>query len=590
MTARNLLLALLTLLSVAACLALPLIPETTQPFNGTVVPVGNEPVLKILPSSLGLSMPAGLQAGDEVYFSDLSPHDRSYFMTGNLNSPAGTVMTLVVTRADGKHTVVVPLQPVGFLSGSAGNRITQLVAYILILVVTALGLLLLWRGQTMAALGVALWCFTLPIENLLGSFPIPLPYALIVSRIGTTSSAVLTLVGLYLVAISLGGYVLKPETRRNITWAFVAVLLAYTAGVIIFDFQFYYEAAISAEATTFVRVIHLIGFAIPLVMLVAAYARASAQNQARIRWVLFSLLGLVATYILGILPIIVNMSATVLNITSTLLSAVSFIGFAYAVLRHQLVSLQLVVNRALVYGLITSLVVGVFAALLSFLEHETLNTETNRLLALLVPLILGMGLDTIKRQVNTYLGKIFFRKRHESEAALAQFARSAGHVDDQEKLLDLTADELFRRSGPQGLAIYLAAPGTAGATLARQKGQAPFPSRLDSNDLAFLRLKAGDVELDLRGIGSALGTDGNVYALSIRNQVLGFIVMGPRPAESYTAEERRLFELVAHQVGVALHALRLEEQRKLLEELADGGFNSLPTAQAKAKELIGAAG
>lgn len=586
MTARNLLLALLTLLSVAACLALPLIPETTQPFNGTVVPVGNEPVLKILPSSLGLSMPAGLQAGDEVYFSDLSPHDRSYFMTGNLNSPAGTVMTLVVTRADGKHTVVVPLQPVGFLSGSAGNRITQLVAYILILVVTALGLLLLWRGQTMAALGVALWCFTLPIENLLGSFPIPLPYALIVSRIGTTSSAVLTLVGLYLVAMSLGGYVLKPETRRNITWAFVAVLLAYTAGVIIFDFQFYYEAAISAEATTFVRVIHLIGFAIPLVMLVAAYARASAQNQARIRWVLFSLLGLVATYILGILPIIVNMSATVLNITSTLLSAVSFIGFAYAVLRHQLVSLQLVVNRALVYGLITSLVVGVFAAMLSFLERTTLNTEGNRFLALLVPLLLGMGLDTLKRRVNEYIGKLFFRHRHRAEAALTQLARTSAFVEDPERLLDHTADELYANSRAQSLYIYLTQPGK-GATPARRRGLDSFPTALDNDDPALLRLRAGDVEVDLAGCSSRLGREGYVYGLAVRGEVLGFIVCGARPAEAYSPEERRLYAQVAQQVGLALHTLRLQEQQRLLRNLAEGAFQSLPTAQAEARSLMG---
>jgi len=41
---------------------------------------------------------------------------------------------------------------------------------------------------------------------------------------------------------------------------------------------------------------------------------------------------------------------------------------------------------------------------------------------------------------------------------------------------------------------------------------------------------------------------------------------------------------------MALHALRLDAQRKLLEELADGGLTNLPTAQAKAKELIGAAG
>jgi hypothetical protein len=43
-------------------------------------------------------------------------------------------------------------------------------------------------------------------------------------------------------------------------------------------------------------------------------------------------------------------------------------------------------------------------------------------------------------------------------------------------------------------------------------------------------------------------------------------------------------------VAVALHALRLEEDHRLLKELAEGAFKSLPTAQAKAKELIGAAG
>jgi len=41
---------------------------------------------------------------------------------------------------------------------------------------------------------------------------------------------------------------------------------------------------------------------------------------------------------------------------------------------------------------------------------------------------------------------------------------------------------------------------------------------------------------------------------------------------------------------VALHALRLKSQWKLLKELADGSLNNLPMAQAKAKELIGAAG
>jgi len=280
----------------------------------------------------------------------------------------------------------------------------------------------------------------------------------------------------------------------------------------------------------------------------------------------------------------------VLNLGGTALIAATFVGFAYAVLRHQLVSLQVVLNRALVYGIVTSLVVGVFAAMLSFLERTAFNSETNSVVVMVVILLLGMGVDAIKRQVNAYLGKALFRKRHQAEAALAQFARTCGHVDDAEKLLDLTADELFRQSGAQALGIYLTAPQSSGAALSRQRGELPCPPKLDNNDLGFLRLKAGDAEVNLQGVGSVLGQDGLVYALHVRNQLLGCIYLGPRPAEAYSAEERQLFERVAHQVAVALHALRLDAQRKLLEELADGGVTSLPMAQEKAKELIGATG
>ena len=585
---RRLLLSLLSFIVVAVCVATPFIPETAQPFDGVGIRNTNL-ALQVLPSSVGLQMPDGLKAGDLIYLKDMAPNTRAYFMVGSLNPPEGTAMELPVRRADGIHMVHAEFQRVPFLNGSLATKVNELVSYALLLFTAALGLLLAWRGHSRAAAGVAIWCFAGIYQQLVVPlFMVPMPFALYMGWSGQIIDNAGTLVGLYMVADDLTAQARPLQRRRLSTAAMAATVLAYAAGVMYFNWIVYQTAQV--ENPFFVVGLHFGGFAISLAILVFCYARCTPINQARIRWVGMSVVVLLAAYTFGQLPGTSSWPPLVVNVVVTVLNAVALVCFAYAVLKHQLVSLQVVMNRALVYGLMTSLVVGVVAAMLSFLEHETLNTETNRLLALFVPLILGMGLDSIKRQVNAYIGKIFFRRRHQSEAALAQFARSSGHVDDPEKLLDLTADELFRHSGPQGMAIYLTAPGTAGATLARQRGTLTFPKKVDSNDLAFLRLKAGDMELDLRGVSSALGTEGNIYALSIRNQVLGFIVLGPRPAESYTAEERRLFELVAHQVGVALHSLRLEEQRKLLEELAGGSFNSLPTAQAKARELIGALG
>jgi hypothetical protein len=594
MTKRLWFLIAVSILTIAGCIAIPLIPVTAQPIDASFA-AGSDPAMAVLPSSLGVPMPAGLKSGDVAHLADMSPNTRSFFMVGGANPPVGTSIDLPVRRADGIHHIQLQFMRVNFFNGDAVNIATEVAGYALVLLVAALGLLLLWRGQSRAAYGVAIWCFATFLQTMFAVIPLPVPYGNMLNWSGNTLQTLGTLVGLYLVADGLTMSARTVQRRHRAHWRFGVVLVIYAIGVTFFNAHFFLYGdfklfGYDSLGLDVVVGLHFMAFMISLSMLVFSYKRCDAVNQARIRWVLFSLVGLLISYILGLVAGRLGLPIFVLNIIGTALIALTFLGFAYAVLKHQLVSLQLVLNRALVYGLVTSLVVGVFAAMLSFLEHETLNTETNRLLALLVPLVLGMGLDTIKRQVNAYLGKVFFRRRHESEAALAQFARTSGHIDDTEKLLDLTADELFNRAGPQALGIYLTSPQTSGATITRQRGDAPCPPKLDNNDLAFLRLKAGDAEVNLPGVGSALGQDGLVYALQVRSQLLGCIYLGARPAEAYSAEERQLFERVAHQVAVALHALRLEAQRELLEEIANGDLDSSPATRTKAREALGTLG
>lgn len=587
MMLRHWFLALFTLLVAAACIAIPFIPLAIPPFD-TVPASGGEPAMQVLPSSLGAPMPAGLQAGDRVYFADMTSDTRSLFMVGSLNPPAGETFDLPVRRADGIHKLQIQFVPVNFLSGSALNVANQLVGYALNLLMAALGLLLLWRGRSRATLGVAIWCFATFTQTIFTLLPLPLPYCKFLSWSGTILANVGTLIGLYLVADGMTSDARTPERRRISHWVFSTVVVLYLVSVLAYNARFYLFGNNVAQGINYVVGLHLAGFMISLAILLFNYRRSMPETQARMRWMLFSLLGLLFTYGFGLAASRLGFSPLVLNICGTVLIGGSFTGFAYAVLRHRLLSLEFVVNRALVYGLITSLVVGVFAALLAFLERTALNTETNRFLALLAPLLLGMGLNAIKRRVDEHINKMFFRRRYRAEAELTQLARTSGYVEDPEKLLDLAADELYRNSGAQGLAIYLTQKGKAGPKLVRKQGALEFPAKLSADDLALLRLKAGDAEVDLRGSFSGLGNDGYAYALALRGEVLGFIVCGPRPAEAYTPEERRLYTHVAQQVGVALHALRLQEQQRLLKDLAEGAFKSLPTARAKAKALISA--
>ena len=589
MTLRTWLLALFSLLVLAACLALPFIPEAAQPFDATADLSGDEPVMVILPSSLGLPMPEGLQSGDRAYLTDMTPETRSIFMLGSLNPPAGMSFDLPVRRADGVHHVRVSFMHVAYLSGTTANVLSTLAGYALTVLVAALGLLLLWRGSSQAALGVAIWCLGVFLATVFSTFPLPLPWCKVLGWCGSILDTLCTLVGLYMVADGLTAQS-RPWLRRRLAHVvFGMVLVAYTTSVTLYNWHFYRVGTNLGSGIDVVVGLHIFAIMMSFFILGFGYRRADSVSKARIRWILFSLLGIILSYAGNLVAPRVSFDPSVVNVIGTVLFAMTFIGFAYAVLKHRLVSLQFVLNRALVYGLITSLVVGVFAALLTFLEHNAVSSGTNQFLALLIPLILGMGINSIKRKVDEYINAAFFKHRHKAEASLTHFARSSAFIEDPDKLLDLAADELYRNSRAQGVAVYLTQKGKAGPRLVRQQGPVPFQPKLGADDLAVLRLKAGDAEVDLHNTFSALGPEGYLYAFTVRSEVLGFIVVGPRPAEAYTPDERRLYGLLASQVGVALHALRLEEQRKLLLAIAKGAYKSMPKARAKAKALIEAA-
>lgn len=581
MTKRSWLFGFLSLIVFGACLVVPFIPLAVQPYD--LVPLFSERAVMIEPSGFGLPMPSALQAGDKVYLQDNQPVVRAAFLVGVGNIAAGSKVVLHVRR--GGELRIVEYE-VAHLSLSGLAFVDQLAAYALMVLISALGLLVLWRGQGVAPLGVALWCFTTALNDVLRTLPLDFEAATWISLVGLLVSALGTLVGLYLVAVGLTAGADNARWLRRMRFVFWSALVIYFADVVVQDSRLILTGEPDLWAVLSFIVLHVAVFVIPLWMLVQGRLRASPVNRARIRWILFSIAGLLLSYLLPFIGGAVDIPTAFAGLILTALNTAAYTGFAYAVLKHRLVPVQLVLNRALVYGLITSLVVGVFAAVLAFLERNAIDTGTNRFLALFIPLLLGMGLNAIKQKVDAYINRHFFRERHRAAAALEQFARTCGFVEEPERLLDLAAEEMHAQSGAQGLAVYLGQPGKEGAALVRQKGTSPFPAKLAADDRAFLRLRAGDVEVDLHGTRSALGAEGYAYGLLVRGEVLGLIVCGPRPAETYSLEERQLFTRVAHHLGVALHTLRLQEQQKLLSDIASGAVKASASVRAKANALV----
>ena len=143
-------------------------------------------------------------------------------------------------------------------------------------------------------------------------------------------------------------------------------------------------------------------YLVPVAMLFAGYGTAPVAERQRLRWML---MGGVA-WTLGILlqntPVFGGAASAVI---SNFLLVTAVLAFVYAVLRLRVVDISVAIDRALVYGGVTTLVVGIIAAVNSLALRETLVPGAGLLLQVLVPLALGIVLGKVRAYADRFVEK-----------------------------------------------------------------------------------------------------------------------------------------------------------------------------------------
>lgn len=578
MSVRHWLALLLGMLTAAICLYLPFVPQT-------ILPIGTRPLDRqhyvVDTSSYAVPLPPGLRAGDVVDTARMDVSSRLGLMTYAI-VPAGTRIVLAVDR-DGREFQV----PVEFVPTPVTvlNMVDVVLGIALIWLVAALGLLILWRGSRLAAVGVGIWCLAKLTWEIPISLPLPLPLAGWTDVAGIALFYSGALIGAYLLAEDLAWEQTWNRARRWSRAGFLLLVAVYLAAFLGNDLAFHLHGQWWFNPTHFnARMMaYLLAFAIPVGMLVSRYRKVPVMSRARIRWVLLSLAGVVAAYLVNSDFASTMLSSVQIDILYDLFNAAAFIGFTYAVLRHRLVALQWVLNRALVSAIAIAIVLAVFGFLESLIEHEVLGPRASALVALAVPLVLGILFDQLNKRVERWVKYLFFRKQFRAEAALAQFSRECGYITDAGVLVERAVAEVQRDVGAPAAGVYEDAGD--GYRRLYQRGSRNFPDRLAVDDPACVRLRANLTEIRLDDLDSSLGADGLAFPVALRGALTGLLVLAPRPGELYTPKERELLQHLIHQVGTSLHAMYVSQTRAFVTDVASGLLPSSGQTRAMARQL-----
>ncbi len=569
---------LLILLTVAVVLAVTyagvrIFQPSAMPFSVNVV---NSHAAVIVPIP-GVPLPKALRPGDRV---DLAATPRSTriaisrFVQFDDNLPVGRTYEFAIRR--GQANVMVPVTTVDTSTGT-GALWSEWAFLCFVVLLGGIALLASWRGRDRAAAGLALWAIAFVVGLPGGSASLDGRLGLSV-QLGVDVLYLLARVGFYVMVESMAGTALTPRTRT--LWR-ASFLLLLGAGVAVtlggpLVFVAYGWAEFMRSQYGFVLTA---SYLVPVALLFANYRHADGAQRLRLRWMLWSSVVFVTSVFLNNTPLLGFLAS---DITNTLMLPIAMAGFLYAVLRHRVVDVSFVLNRALVYAATTSLVLGLFALFESLIERSALGHGASLALEFAVPLALGAALSTVHRRIETVVERFFFRHQYRAEAALHRFAQECAYITQPENLFDLTVDQIARHAGAPRVALY---ERTSDAYVCiRQHGEPALPAQVAVDDLAFVGLRARNAELDLDDIQSQLGRGGYAFPLMLRGSLLGALIVGQRPGEHYAADERELLFHVAHEVGAALFALRARESQAFVRALAQGTLKP-EDARAQAIQL-----
>jgi len=556
--------------------------QSSLPFNATLVDARTA----VIKSARDAKLLTSLRAGDQI---DLMASPRPariallQLILGEIRTPADQSYDYQIRR-DGT------LFKLSVTSASRGSVLGEVFSWASIcesLLAAGMALLLLWRGQDRAAAGMALWVISFSAGRALNYVPGADPLLLGGMQIGATAFYLLARVGFYVTIESMLGTALTKPRRMLFRWIFWLVLLAgavqQLAGVAVFVATGWAEILRPAYGLIFSA-----SYLVPVMMLFVTYGAVGAAQRLRLRWILWGSVVLLTAIAFSNTPIPFFDFGTTLTLIN-IGYALALGAFLYAVLRHRVMNVSVFIDRTLVYGSVTAIVVGILAALNSMLQHVALGTNASLLLQILVPLALGIVLSQLRKYADKIVERVFFRKKYLAHKALRHFSRHSSGYDRADDLASATTQMIHAKIATPDVAVYVR--GADNYVRVSDAGQIAYPANIPGNDAAVAAARSGVREIDLSELHSELGNDGYVFPMGQQ----AVLVCANRPGEHYAAEDRKLLTHVAGKVGAAMQSLRIQEKiawletkAGLVDTLAHSTWPPSADLQTRARELAAA--
>lgn len=274
-----------------------------------------------------------------------------------------------------------------------------------------------------------------------------------------------------------------------------------------------------------------------LVVLVLKYRSAKGTTRQQLAYALVAFLFFISTFLNTnlILPVFFGMFQ--FNNLGPVFSLPMVVLIGYAIIRHQLMDIRVVIQRGLIYTLLLVIIIGFYLLIISGLGYLfQIVTKLTIIMSTSLTIIVGIfGVPVIERYFRRITDPIFFKDKYDYATALHELSEILNkHVNS-----DAIISESTRKLGK------IFKTDLIDVVLTREVTLSPSPGERDEEKIT--------------------------QPIILGETRLGKIILGKKlSGDVYSREDVRLLETFAKQAAVALEKARLyDEVRAYSKELEE---------------------
>lgn len=323
-----------------------------------------------------------------------------------------------------------------------------------------------------------------------------------------------------------------------------------------------------------------------LVFLYQTYKRSEfLEEKKKIRWIFWGIaVGSFPFLFLHTLPDIALGRPLIPEVIKSLFVLLIPISFAFSILKYQAMNIDLVINRSLVYTLLTGFILGIYLFVVGLLGNLLYGLTGYRgsLFPILATLAAAVLFTPARNRIRILVDRTFYRVKYDYRRAVREFTREVDLAFNQEQLMNLLAKRIDfllaakrslmlvksefsgelelagsvgfspeeikefeenKRGLPQELFEAEEIQGATGATAYED-----FPSLPESRILSKLEIRLS-------------------FPLTEKGKFIGLLLLGGKKSEiRYSAEDVELVSLMVQVVTRAVQNIRIK-RRMLAEQL-----------------------